>query len=117
MRKPANETMWMNFITHFRQAYQELCNTYTKINKLVLQERVDAPGNIIPPPPPAAMPVLVPPPPASLILVPPPVPIPQANAVLPYFDQNTSLMQTMMKNMHMIHNNMYRNHFPPGSTS
>ena len=34
MRKPENEKTWLNFITHFLQAYQELRDTETSMSEV-----------------------------------------------------------------------------------
>ena len=65
----------------------------------------NAPGEHNPPLPP---PVVAAP---ALALVPPLGPvnqlIPQANVVVPRIDPNTTLMQQMMQNMQMMHDNMH----------
>ena len=127
MRKPLIDKTWANFMAHFRQAHQELRDTDTSMAELGFQSAnaiveqivdrlreeeendVQAPPPMYAAPPPAAIPTAFQPPP------PPPAPPflstqPQANAVVPA-DPNTAVLQAMMNNMQMMHDNMHRNHY------
>ena len=101
MRKPQADKTWINFVTHFRQAHQELRDTDATIDELgyhsanaIVEQIVDRlreehdyeaqPDNVSPSPDPAPT---------------PPVPPPQANAVQPPIDPNLLLMQQMMQKM------------------
>ena len=131
MRKPLVDKTWVNFITHFRQAHQELRDTDASMEELgyqsanaIVEQIVDrlreedqqhpppiaAPYYDIPPgynPPPEYE---APPPPPTL----PPAPLPptapqqQANAVVPA-DPNTAVLAAMMANMQMMHDSMHQN--------
>ena len=127
MRKPMQDKTWVAFMAHFRQAHQELRDTDTSMaelgfhsaNAIVeqivdrLREEEDNGVYDLPPgyaaPSPSMIPTAAPPPP------PPPTPpiLPtqqQANSVVPA-DPNTAVLQAMMNNMQMMHDNMHQNYY------
>ena len=141
MRKTTVNKTWMNFIDHFRQAHQELRDTDTTINELgfqsanaiveqivaALQDESAEAQRFLPHPQAAAAPTPYHDPPSTTPAYSPPSGAPeyappqapstppfQANAVLPHIDPNTALIQTMMQNMQMMHDNMHQNYFPAG---
>ena len=104
MRKPVVNKTWTNFMTHFRQAHQELRDTDTTIDELGYQsanviveqivyrlravEKDEDPGSLphVPPTPP--------PPPLEAIFH----PQSQANAIISH-SEHAALVQIMMQNM------------------
>ena len=127
MRKPLNDKAWVTFMAHFRQAHQELRDTDTSMAELrfqsantiveqivdCLREEEESGVHDLPPvyaaPPPSVIPTSSP--------TPPPPPTPpllltqqQANSVVPV-DPNTAVLQVMMNNMQMIHDNMHQNYY------
>ena len=106
MRKPAADKTWLNFMTHFRQAHQELRDTdatvdelgYHSANAIVEQivDRLRLENEVEPPPyqtPPNEGNYETPPAPTA------PPPPAQANAVQTPTDPNLLLMQQMMQSM------------------
>ena len=98
-------------MTHFRQAYQELRDTNTTIDKLGFQSanaivekiverlrEVEENEPVILPPPPPPNPQAIPIQPQQ-----------KANAMIPQVDQ-TSLVHTMMHNMQIMHYHMHQNY-------
>ena len=135
MRKPAVDKTWLNFMSHFRQAHQELRDTDTSMEELGYQSanaiveqivaRLQEEDNTPPPttyPYPSPSPTPTPtahiayPPPEYIpppTLQPPPnhhPPPPQANAVTPV-DTNAAAMQVMMQNMQLMHDNMHQQYY------
>ena len=115
MRKPTTNKTWTNSMTHFCQAHQELRDTGTTIDELGFQSANAIVEQIVERLREAEekKPVISPPPPSPV-----PQEIPQditiqtqqyANAVIPPVYQ-TSLVQSMMQNMRMMHNHMHQNY-------
>ena len=126
MRKPPAEKTWLNFMTHFRQAHQELRDTDTSVEELgfqsanaIVEQIVDClrteEESIVPssplqyalPPEYAQSPTPLPPPPPPPAAQLPPTQQ-QANAVVPT-DPNAAVLQAMMSNMQMMHDTMHQN--------
>ena len=133
MGKPVLNKTWPAFITHFRQAHQELRDTDSTIDQLgfqsanaIVEQIVDrlraedssmAPAYMVPTPPPGYEsshplppgygppypPTPNPPTTATVLLT----VLPQANAVLPV-DPHTTAMQVMMQNMQLMHDSMHQ---------